>query len=53
MAAEQGKDTWTGRVPGLNVERVYTTTVPAEELAQALAGAPSASPTAAHSTSAW
>jgi len=37
MAAEQGKDTRTGRVPGLNVERVYTTTVPAEELARALA----------------
>jgi hypothetical protein len=27
----------TGRVPGLNTERVYTTTVPAEELARALA----------------
>src|ERR1700747_1308264 len=37
MAAEQGKDTPTGPVPGLNVERVYTTTVPAEELARALA----------------
>jgi hypothetical protein len=37
MAAEQGKGTPTGRVPGLNVERVYTTTVPAEELARALA----------------
>jgi hypothetical protein len=24
-------------VPGLNIERVYTTTVPAEELARALA----------------
>src|SRR5262245_5751915 len=37
MAAEQGKDTRAGRVPGLNVEGVYTTTS-AEELAQALAG---------------
>jgi len=37
MAAEQGKDTGTGRIPGLNIERVYTTTVPAEELARALA----------------
>jgi hypothetical protein len=37
MTAEQGKDTGTGRVPGLNTERIYTTTVPAEELAQALA----------------
>ena len=27
----------TGRVPGLNTERIYSTTVPAEELAQALA----------------
>jgi hypothetical protein len=38
MAAEQGKDTRTGRMAGLNIERVYTTAVPAEELAQALAG---------------
>jgi hypothetical protein len=37
MAAEQGKDTRTGRAPGLNVERVYTTTIPADELARALA----------------
>ena len=37
MAAEQGKDLGTGRVPGLNTERIYTTTVQAEELAQALA----------------
>src|SRR5437899_12853026 len=37
MAAEQGKDTRTGRVPGLNVERIYSTTVPADELARALA----------------
>jgi hypothetical protein len=36
MAAEQGKNTRTGRVPGLNIERIYTTTVSAEELAQAL-----------------
>jgi len=35
MAAEQGMG--TGRVPGLNTERVYSTTVPAEELAHALA----------------
>jgi len=35
MAEEQGMG--TGRVPGLNTERIYTTTVPAEELAQALA----------------
>src|SRR5262249_37363479 len=37
MAAEQGKGMGTGRVPGLNTERIYSTTVPAEELAQALA----------------
>ena len=37
MAAEQGKGARTGRAPGLNVERVYTTTVPADELARALA----------------
>jgi hypothetical protein len=37
MAAEQGRDMGTGRVPGLNTERIYTTTVPEEELAQALA----------------
>jgi hypothetical protein len=35
MTAEQGMG--TGRVPGLNTERIYTTTVPVEELAQALA----------------
>ena len=35
MAAEKGMG--TGRVPGLNTERIYSTTVPAEELAQALA----------------
>jgi hypothetical protein len=38
MTAEQATDTPAGRVPGLNTERVYRTTVPAEELAQALAG---------------
>jgi hypothetical protein len=37
MAAEQGRDTPVGRVPGLNMERIYTTTVPAEDLARALA----------------
>ena len=37
MTAEQGKDTRTGRVPGLNTERIYTTTIPADELARALA----------------
>ena len=35
MTAEHGMG--TGRVPGLNTERMYTTTVPVEELAQALA----------------
>src|SRR5215467_2882196 len=35
MAADQGMG--TGRVPGLNTERIYTTTIPAQELAQALA----------------
>src|SRR5829696_9269947 len=37
MAAEQGKGTGAGRVPALNFERIYRTTVPAEELAGALA----------------
>ena len=37
MAAEQGKDLRTGGVPTLNIERIYSTTVPAEELALALA----------------
>jgi hypothetical protein len=37
MAAEQGGVTRTGRVPALNTERIYSTTVPAEELARALA----------------
>jgi hypothetical protein len=38
MDAGQVKDTAVGAVPALNVERIYSTTVPAEELAQALAG---------------
>jgi len=37
MDAEQGKDMRTGGVPALNIERIYSTTVPAEELARALA----------------
>ena len=37
MAAEQGKEARTGQWPALNIERVYSTTVPAGELAQALA----------------
>src|SRR5437762_12694552 len=37
MAAEQGKETRTGQWPALNVERVYSTTIPADELARALA----------------
>jgi hypothetical protein len=37
MAAEQGKDIRTGGVPALNIERIYRTTVPANELARALA----------------
>ena len=37
MAAEQGKDTRTGEVPALNIKRIYRTTVPADELARALA----------------
>src|SRR5215208_8239954 len=37
MAAEQGKGTGAGRMPALNFERIYRTTVPAEELAEALA----------------
>jgi hypothetical protein len=38
MAAEQGQDTAAGKVPALNIERIYGTTVPADELARALAG---------------
>ena len=37
MAAEQGKETRTGQWPALNVERVYSTTIPADELAKAVA----------------
>jgi hypothetical protein len=37
MAAEQGKGTGIGRMSAMNIERIYSTTVPAEELAQALA----------------
>ena len=37
MAAEQGKETRTGQWPALNVERVYSTTVLADELARAVA----------------
>ena len=36
MAAE-GKSTRTENVPALNIERIYSTTVPADELARALA----------------
>ena len=36
MAAGQNRDMGTGRVPGLNTERLYATTIPTEELAQAL-----------------
>ena len=37
MTAGQDRDMGTGRVPGLNTERIYSTTIPADELAQALA----------------
>ena len=37
MDAEQGKGTPDGRVPALSIERIYHTTVPADELARALA----------------
>jgi len=37
MAAEQGRETRTGQWPTLNIERIYSTTVPADELARALA----------------
>ena len=37
MTADHGNDTRTGRMPAMNTERVYTTTIPAEELAQAMA----------------
>ena len=37
MEAERDRGTKAGQVPALNIERLYQTTVPAEELAQALA----------------
>ena len=37
VTAVQGKDTPAGAVPALNTERIYRTTVPADELARALA----------------
>jgi hypothetical protein len=37
MTAVQGKDSPAGGVPALSIERVYSTTVPADELARALA----------------
>ena len=37
MTAVQGKDTPAGGVPALSIERIYSTTVSADELAQALA----------------
>jgi hypothetical protein len=37
MTAAQGKDTAADGVPSLNIERIYSTTVPADELARALA----------------
>ena len=37
MAAEHGKDAPVGKMPALNIERIYSTTVPADELAKALA----------------
>jgi hypothetical protein len=37
MAAEQGSGTGAGRPPALNIERIYRTTLPADELARALA----------------
>ena len=37
MAAEQDKGTGAGRVPALNIERIYRTTIAADELARALA----------------
>jgi hypothetical protein len=38
MTAVQGKETPADEVPALNIERIYSTTVPADELARALAG---------------
>jgi hypothetical protein len=37
MTIVQGKDTPPGGVPALTIERIYSTTVPADELARALA----------------
>jgi hypothetical protein len=37
MAGEQGGVTRSGPVPALNIERIYSTNVPAEDLARALA----------------
>ena len=37
MTAVQGKDTRVGGLPAMNMERIYSTTVPADELAEALA----------------
>ena len=37
VTAVQGKDTPANRVPALSIERIYSTTVSADELAQALA----------------
>ena len=37
MTAVQGKDTPADKVPALNIERIYSTTVTADELARALA----------------
>ena len=37
MDTEQGKDTRASRAPTLNIERIYSTTVSADELARALA----------------
>ena len=37
MAAEQGKDMRAGHMRALNIERIYSSTVSADELARALA----------------
>jgi hypothetical protein len=37
MTAQQGQGTGGGRVPAMNIERIYSTTIPADELARALA----------------
>src|SRR6476620_1171352 len=37
MTAGQDRNMGTGRVPRLNIERIYSTTIPADELAKALA----------------